>query len=306
MRIDPELLQRFEEGLRPEAPARSRIPAEVLGYGEISSIFRIRGAEGLAFKRLPIFADAAAAGAYAARLTAYCRHLAQAGLRLPPHATAVLHLPHRPAVLYIAQPEMPGAGFAHRRLHEAPARLRRRLEAVAAALGSVWVFNRRAAPAVELAVDGQLSNWCFVEEDLGTPPTFVDTGTPMFRLDGREQLDPEPLLRSAPAWLRWVLRGLFLGEVMNRYYDPRRVALDLAANLHKEQRPDLIPLALEVLNAAPGVLETPLTRREVEAYYRQDRIIWQVFLAFRRLDRWIAIHLAGRRYEFILPGAIRR
>jgi hypothetical protein len=159
---------------------------------------------------------------------------------------------------------------------------------------------------LEVAIDGQLSNWCFVATDPARV-TFVDTGTPIFRLQGREQLDPEPLLRSAPAWLRWVLRWLFLDEVMSRYYDPRRVFLDLAANLHKEQRPDLIPMALEVLNAAGDPRSAPpLTFREVDAYYRRDKVIWQLFLGFRRLDRWIARRVLGRRYEFILPGAIRR
>jgi hypothetical protein len=306
MDIDQDLLHRFEAGLRPERLEDSRIPAAVLGYGEMSTIFQIQGAEDLAFKRLPIFRDAAAAGAYGGRLRSYCAHLTRAGLHLPPHATAVVHLPPRPAVLYIAQPVMPAQGFMHRRLHESSAVLRARMEAVAAAIQRVWAFNRHQAPAIEVAIDGQLSNWCFPGEDAARV-TFVDTGTPIFRLHGEEQLDPEPLLRSAPAWLRWVLRWLFLAEVMNRYYDPRRVFLDLAANLHKEQRPDLIPMALEVLNASgPPRLAPPLTRREVDAYYRQDKIIWQWFLGFRRLDRWIAGRILGRRYEFILPGAIRR
>jgi hypothetical protein len=306
MDIDHDLLRRFEAGLCPERPEDSRIPAEVLGYGEISTIFQIRGAEGLAFKRLPIFRHARAAEDYGARLRSYCALLTRAGLHLPPHATAVVHPPRRPAVLYIAQPVLPAAGFMHRRLHEPPAALRERLEAVAAAIQGVWGFNRRQTPAVEVAIDGQLSNWCFVATDPARV-TFVDTGTPIFRLQGREQLDPEPLLRSAPAWLRWVLRWLFLDEVMSRYYDPRRVFLDLAANLHKEQRPDLIPMALEVLNAAGDPRPAPpLTFREVDAYYRRDKVIWQLFLGFRRLNRWIARRVLGRRYEFILPGAIRR
>ena len=50
----------------------------------------------------------------------------------------------------------------------------------------------------------------------------------------------------------------------------------------------------------------PLTTEEVAAYYREDRLIWSLFLAFRRLDRWMTIRLRRRRYEFILPGRIRR
>ena len=41
MQIDKGLLEDFEKGLDPEHPEKSRIPAYVLGYGEISTIFEI-------------------------------------------------------------------------------------------------------------------------------------------------------------------------------------------------------------------------------------------------------------------------
>ncbi|MCR4438213.1 MAG: hypothetical protein QHJ34_04120 [bacterium] len=39
--VDAELLQRFERGLDPRVPERSAIPARVLGFGEISTVFAI-------------------------------------------------------------------------------------------------------------------------------------------------------------------------------------------------------------------------------------------------------------------------
>ncbi len=55
--IDIDLLNRFEHGLNPKAPEKSLIPARILGYGEISTIFEIlqENQRGLAFKRMPIF-----------------------------------------------------------------------------------------------------------------------------------------------------------------------------------------------------------------------------------------------------------
>ncbi|HHN94312.1 MAG TPA: hypothetical protein ENK17_06050, partial [Anaerolineae bacterium] len=55
--VDLDLLQEFERGLDPRHPEQSDIPARVLGYGEISTVFEIQaeGCRGLAFKRLPIF-----------------------------------------------------------------------------------------------------------------------------------------------------------------------------------------------------------------------------------------------------------
>ena len=57
MGINADLINRFEHGLNPKAPEKSLIPARILGYGEISTIFEIlhEDQQGLAFKRMPIF-----------------------------------------------------------------------------------------------------------------------------------------------------------------------------------------------------------------------------------------------------------
>ena len=49
-----------------------------------------------------------------------------------------------------------------------------------------------------------------------------------------------------------------------------------------------------------------MTTKDVEKYYREDKMIWQLFLAFRRVDRFLTTKLLRRRYEFILPGKIER
>ncbi len=57
MQVDIELMKEFEKGLDPAQPEKSKIPARVLGYGEISTIFEIQSdsVKDLACKRLPIF-----------------------------------------------------------------------------------------------------------------------------------------------------------------------------------------------------------------------------------------------------------
>ena len=111
----------------------------------------------------------------------------------------------------------------------------------------VWEFNRRQ-DHLQLSLDGQISNWSidgfdplepYVDDT--TPLFYFDTSTPLFRVEGEDQLDAEIFLRSAPSFLAWILRLLFLEDVVNRYYDFRRVAIDLVANFQKEQRGDLIP-----------------------------------------------------------------
>ena len=161
-------------------------------------------------------------------------------------------------------------------------------------------------PLLELAIDGQLSNWVCLEKEIGTEIVYIDTSTPLYRINGVEQLDPELLLQSAPSFLRWIIRLLFLKDVMNRYYDQRMVYIDLAANLFKEQQPDLILDTIDIINQRLSNNLKPLTMKEVEKYYREDKLIWTLFLAFRRIDRWLTMKLLRKRYEYILPGKIKR
>jgi len=305
--IDIPFLERFEQGLDPQHPEVSRVPARILGFGEISSIFAIQGIPDTAFKRLPIFQTHTEAEAYADMFHAYSRHLTAAGVNLPGQATAVVPSAGEGAVLYIAQRQLPGRYFGHQMIHREDRRVVLSMaQSVVARIDGVWHFNADHKPQLEIALDGQLSNWVCLPDRSEDGVLYIDTSTPLFRIEGREQLDPEKLLKSAPGILRWVLRRFFLDDVMNRYYSHRAVLIDLIANLHKEQRPDLIAPVTAIVNQRSSFLEQPIEVSAVDRYYRSDRVIWALFLAFRRMDRWMARHLFHRRYEFILPGPIKR
>ncbi len=97
-----------------------------------------------------------------------------------------------------------------------------------------------------------------------------------------------------------------LDDVIGRYYDKRKVLIDLIGNLFKEQQADLIPLFLEVANEKTADLIDPLNKEEVDSYYKEDKMIWTLFLALRRADRFITTKLLRKRYEFILPGNVKR
>ncbi len=305
MELDTSLLLRFEKGLNPRNLKASAVPAEILGYGEISCIFRLEGDRSIAYKRLPLFADPAAAGEYVRHYIRYGELLAEAGLYLPEDGTAVIVIPGRPVVLYIGQRQFPPDRFGHRLLHTLDRdEAKRFMEGVVGEISRVWHFNRDRRRDLQLAIDGQISNWVWPAGE-GGRISYVDTSTPLFRINGIVPLDPELFLNSAPSFLRWIIRLFFLKDVMTRYFDERQVYIDLAANLYKEQRPDLIPSLLAIINRRMSAGLDRLTAGDVRGYYKQDRIIWIVFLAFRRLDRLFK-RLLGRRYEFILPGRIRR
>jgi len=308
MQIDKDLLARFEQGLDPQNIDQSVIPADIIGYGEISSIFKIGDDNEIAYKRMPLFTDRSSAEKYEKNYHEYCQLLGKAGITLPEHETVIIDdVPDRPVTLYIAQKKLPENRLGHRLINQlGPEDFETMIDKIVSDTAKIWAFNRTAMPMLELAIDGQLSNWVWVDEKRGSTMYYIDTSTPLYKKEGSEQLDPELLLQSAPSFLRWLIRWLFLDDVMNRYYDQRLVYIDLAANLFKEQRPDLIPACMDIINKYLADEKGPLTFKEVEKYYKEDKLIWALFLAFRRIDRWLTKKIFRKRYEFILPGKIKR
>ncbi|NOZ73875.1 MAG: hypothetical protein GXO90_00625 [FCB group bacterium] len=297
------LLDTFESNLEPTDLKASPVVAKVLGYGEISTVFQLEDAPDWAAKRMPLFESRQAAEAYQKQYQEYCEVLREMGLHLPEDQTLILEPPNRPVVLYILQKSLPGDRFAHKLIHTLPREeLYTMLSEIVKALESVWAYNAEHRPEREFAIDGQLSNWVWIDDQVW----YIDTSTPLYRLQGEEQLDPELFLKSAPSFLRWIIRLAFLKDVMNRYYDRRLVYIDLVANVFKEQKPELVPEMITWLNEQCADLDPALTGEEVEKYYKEDKLIWALFLAFRRIDRWMTTTLFRKRYEFILPGKIVR
>ena len=300
MPINEEFLQSFEQGLNPQFPKKSTIPAEIVGYGEISSIFKINPYNQWVIKRLPLFTKVTEANIYSKNYKTYTSKLKQAGLNLPDDKIFIIS--DKKVVLYLAQEALKKEDLCQNKLHSLSN------EDVIEMLNNIFLnikkvadFNKKNKPKIELSIDGQVSNWALVNNEL----LFFDTSTPLFKIDDEEQLDPELLLNSTPKALRWIIRKFFLKEVMDRYYDLHLVFMDVIANLHKEKRQDLID---ETIKKANNLLvkEEMITRKEVDKYYANDKFIWQLFLALRQMDRWLTTHIFNNQYEFILPGKIKR
>jgi hypothetical protein len=320
--VDLQLLIDFEEGLDPRFPERSKIPARVLGYGEISTVFELgTGPEReRAYKRLPMFRTDEEAQAYQDLYQAYVAALRdQMGLQVVP--TDTVRLPGRVrgrVVVYIAQEKLPAGAIGHQAIHHlSPEEVDRLVLAVLGEMDKVFRYNQEHRGELEAALDGQISNWAIAGMGPDRPALgerieliYFDTSSPLLRVNGQEQLNPELFLRSAPSFLVWLLRLLFLKDVMTRYYDFRQVAVDLVANFYKEQRPELIPGLVDTVNrffTGNARLRgcEPLTAAEVRAYYREDALIWRLYLTFKKVDR--SLHrLLGKDYPYILPGEVKR
>jgi len=181
----------------------------------------------------------------------------------------------------------------------------------------VWDYSKNHE-SIDLGLDGQISNFAVIgydpnnpKIDMNTKLVYIDTSTPMFRTDGEEAMDAELFLKSTPSFLRFLVKAMFLDEVVDRYYDWRLVSIDLIANFYKEQKPELIPGIIQKVNdffanEASDFEMEPITLLEVQKYYKNDKMIWVIFQNARKLDRFIKTKILRKRYEFYLPDKIKR
>lgn len=320
--VDKELLGQFEHSLDPHHPEKCRFPTNVLGFGEISTVLDIDLGTGanLAYKRMPMFKTEREVERYAAVYREYLQVLeTEIKLRTVPGSLVwVAGADKERAVAYIVQEKLPPGSIGNQLIQRlSNADIQRLVLAVLREIVKVFTFNQTHKGSLEIAIDGQISNWAVVNLDTGSSRlpeqiqlTYFDTSTPLLTKGGKEQLDPELFLRSAPSFLVWILRLLFLEDIMRRYYDLHKVCVDLIANFYKEQRPEQIPALVAAVNeylTGQGLPMgfIPITEKEVQAYYREDALTWKLYLAFRKADR--SLHgLMGKQYPYILPDKVKR
>lgn len=322
LEFDRTLLKQFETGLDPRHPEKGNPPARVIGYGEISTVLEI-GAESrdnLAYKRVPIFRSKVEVECYEALYKDYIQTMRdRIGIQVvPSEITRISDDRRNRIVVYIVQEKLPVESIGHKVIHHLPKNdVNRLVLAILKELSKLFDFNQHHKGKLELGIDGQISNWSIIgfhpetaslDDEINL--VYFDTSTPLTRRDGKEQLDPELFLRSAPSFLVWLLRWLFLEDVMTRYYDFRKVSIDLIANFYKEQKPELIPGLVDKVNEffSEQILNggmKPLSVEEIRAYYREDAMIWRLYLAFRKVDRFLH-NLLGKYYPYVLPEKMKR
>ncbi len=319
MRDVQEFLERWEHTLDPRRPERAQPPAQVLGYGEISTVLSINHPllHNYALKRMPMFYSLDEVDAYISLHETYIHHLRDRGIHVP--ETRLITVPRAPEgyTVYILQQKLPRHTIGNHLIRTLS--LEETLQFIRHVLHTtrrVFQLNMARGGTLALGFDAQISNWAVLNVEEGAPIlpeepalAYFDTSTPLLQKDGREQLNPELFLRSAPSFLVWVIRLFFLKDVMTRYYNFRLVILDLIANFYKEKRGEWIPAIVEAVNAwvqdMPEWSGPPYSTREIRAYYREDAFIWRFYLAARKLDRRLHGWL-GRPYPYILPDKIER
>jgi len=319
--VDRELLKAFEEKLDPSKPEESSIPAKVLGYGEISTVFEIihESQKEIAYKRMPLFDTMQQVERYKEIYNRYNELLGDINIEIPEYGAIDVTTDDGRIVLYLYQRKLPSNSIGNNIIHAvSDDEVMTLTLKVLRELNKVWTFNRDNKPETEVAIDGQISNWTiknFDPENLVIDENvnllYLDTSTPLIRENGVEMLDAKLFLKPTPPIMRWILKKFYLQDILDRYYDFRKVTVDLIANFFKEKREDLIPklveLANEFFSAEAAVLDiAPVDYEEIKKYYKEDASIWSLYLNLRKIHRFIRKKILRKYYDFILPAEIKR
>ena len=302
-------LNQFEEQLNPAQPEAGPYSPKIIGYGEMSTVFRFddNDLQSLAFKRMAVFENESEIAPYENNYHEYSKILNETGITTPRHGVQKVTRQGKP-ILYIYQEMIDPKNIGHKYIQTATNDEAVQLFRIILKKFQLNFERNEAHPEYKLGLDGQISNWALVQKDTDSV-VYLDTSTPMIQKDGVEQLDSELFLRICPSYLVWAIRLFFLKDVLTRYYDLRLVIIDLIGNLNKEQRPDLIDIFLKEANQfLAGNFKSikPVTRKEIDSYYKEDAWIWRIFLAFRQLERFIKTKIQRKEYGLILPGKVKR
>jgi len=320
MKIDLEILKNLERSIDTLNPEGGKVPINILGYGEISLVFEIvNDPQKLAYKRIPIFDTEKQVKRHIWAYNEYNRILInEVGLTLPEYDVAWFKDEEDKIKFYCVQEKISSESVGNRIIHELNAEDINTLIILAMReMKKVWLYNKNHE-TIDLGLDGQISNFAVIGYNPNNPKIeentkliYFDTSTPMFRKNGVEAMDAELFLKSTPSFLRFLVKAAFLEEVVDRYYDWRLVSIDLIANFFKEQRPELIPGIINQVNKffkeeAREFNIKPITFEEVQKYYKNDKMIWVIFQNARKIDRYLKTKLFKKKYDFYLPGKIKR
>jgi hypothetical protein len=320
MKINIDLLKEFEKSIDTVNPENGDVPIKILGYGEISLVFEIIGDPNqLAYKRIPIFDNEKQVERFIWAYNEYCRILKdEVGYNLPEHDVVWFRDDKEKIQLYCIQKKVVSDSVCNKIIHQVSDKeVELLVLLVMREMKKVWSYSRNNKE-IDLGLDGQISNFAIMDYNINNPKVtedtkllYFDTSTPFVRTNGEEAMQFELLLKSAPGFLRGILKAVYLKETVNRYYDWRKVSIDLVANFFKEQREDLVPGLIELINdffkKEAGEFDIlPLVLEEIEKYYKSDASMWSLFQKVRKFDRFMKTKILRKKYPFYLPGKIKR
>lgn len=146
-----------------------------------------------------------------------------------------------------------------------------------------------------LSIDAQFTNFSWDGSNL----TLVDIGTPfIWNESGEMKLDMIPFARMLPAPTRR-LAVREMTKLVDRWNDPRRVGLDIVANLYREGLTEWVEPTLLALNKSLGH-GAKLTAEEARSFYEEDAKTWPMLKRLQAAERWWRTSIRRRPYDWFI------
>jgi len=293
LRVPSTELIKLEQRVVDALAAADESGLEILGFGEVTLVLRLRAAEGdYACKRLPSLTPSQL-DAHWRLVLEYIDRLSAAGVHVAPTNMWSSTTPSGAVIPYLLQETLPADRLAN-------VWLRRASDDDADRFFARVLEHTMKTVRADVGLDVQASNWIVMDDRLH----YLDITTPLMRdAQGRERLDVRPFFRSLPWGMRDIVRIATGKQMFDKFYSPRGAILDLLGNLVKERLEKLVPRYLKAANA---VLDQPISPDEVERYYAGDAKMWGMIQKLRRADRWWQRSVRRRPYPFLLPRNIAR
>jgi len=295
-------LEEFEKNSDIHKPHNSKIPFEVLGYGEISVVISIKGLENFVLKRLPIFRNYDECLYYKKIFDEYADILTKkVGISIPYQVGIALNLSE--PVFYSVQEKLPKewlGQFVFNSL-ENPSDVQNFIGRIVEEIKRVCRFNLMKDEVYKIGIDAQLSNWALkggLENLSSGDLLYIDTSTPLIKENEKEKLPADNFLSSTPPILKILIKKLFMKEVLERYYDCRSIILDFSSNLLNEDNKENVKISLDFISRHEGI-----NLEDIISYHKKDYTIWKTFWISRKIHRFLLTKF-GRRYKFLIPQKI--
>jgi len=320
MNVNIELLKEFEKTIDTVHPEKSKMPANVLGSGEMSVVIEIlNDPENLVYKRMPIFDTEQQAKKHKFVFKTYNRILNQNLAIETPDFNIVWFKDEKGKIaFYGIQEKILTESIGNNVIHQVSDEEVMILVLLAMReMKKVWSFNKKKTK-LQVGFDAQISNFAIVDYDPQNPKVdentrliYIDTVPPFFRINGKEAMEIKFIVKSIPWFLRTPLYYLFAPGIINGYYNWRVTTVDMIANFFKEQKPEIIPRLVTRINKffAQEAKEfdiKPITVKEVVKYYKFDKFVWVLLDNMRRIDRFIKNRIFKKKYIFYIPEKMKR
>ncbi len=284
--LDENELVELEAMVVQALASRDDSTLSVLGYGEVSVALGWPVDEPrFVCKRTPPFTRAQF-DAYAGLVGEYLERVAERGLDVVD--TDIVPLDRGDTVIgYLVQPMLDASMLGNNVLRAAdPDPDHPFLAAVASSLDVV---------TPTLSIDAQVTNFGWD----GTRLTLIDVGTPfLWDEAGTLRFNMAPFVRMLPAPTRR-LATKELSKLVTRWNDPRRVGIDVVANLFREGIPEWVDPTVIAINRQLDAGE-PITVDEARGLYEEDVKIWPALKKAQAFERWWQTTVRRRPYDWFV------